>query len=364
MLKNLDVALLLTALAITALGCLAVRSATHDHPYLESCGAKQVLWLFLGLAVALLATLLDWQVFERVDGWIYGCNIALLTLVLIPGIGAQAGGAQRWINLGFFQLQPSELAKPAVIITLAALILANQETLGEFPTVVKSFLHICPSMLLVLIQPDLGTALAFIALWMGMMFVAGAKLRHVSSVIVAGIVLFSLAWSLDVVKPYQKERLTAFLNPNLSPLDAGYHVIQSQIAIGSGQLWGKGLFHGTQNKLNYIPEQHTDFIFTIVGEEGGFAGSVMVLGLYLMLLLRGVSLITENENPLGVLIGSGILSLLAFHVIVNIGMTMRVMPIAGVPLPFFSYGGSSMVSNMLMLGLLLGIGMRKQKLTF
>ncbi|MBI3920634.1 MAG: rod shape-determining protein RodA [Armatimonadetes bacterium] len=363
-LKNLDGVLLLSVVALGVLGCLAVRSATHDNPYLSGYGNKQVVWFVLGLGVMSLTLFVDWQFFERVNRWIYGINLALLSAVLVPGLGYEAGGAQRWVNLGYFQLQPSELSKPAIIITLAVLLLEHQDKIREFSTVIKSLLHVLPCMFLVLIQPDLGTALVIVALWLGMLFISGARLRHLAAIMVGGGLLFSLAWHLNLVRPYQKDRLAAFLHPDLSPLDAGYHVIQSQIAIGSGQLWGKGLFHGTQNKLNFIPEQHTDFIYTIVGEEGGFVGSTMVLALYLVLLLRGIQIVSENENPLGSLMGSGILSLLAFHVVVNIGMTMRVMPIAGVPLPFLSYGGSSMLSSMLLIGLLLGIGTRRQKLTF
>jgi len=363
-LKNIDLYLLGSAIVLAVLGCVVVRSATHDDPDLVRCAGRQILWVVLGLICLVLALVTDWQNFERWSSWIYGINMMLLTTVFIPGIGARAGGAQRWINLGSLQLQPSELAKVAVIICLAVWLLEHHEEIEDFSTVLRSLLYIAPPMLFVLAQPDLGTALVFFALWLGMVHVAGARLTHTLSILAGCLIIFALAWSTGLVKEYQKERLTAFVNPNLSPLDAGYHVIQSQIAIGSGKMWGKGLFHGTQNKLNFIPEQHTDFIFTIVGEELGFIGAVIVLGLYFVLLWRGIAIAGENENLLGTLLAAGIVSLFLFQILVNIGMTMRIMPIAGVPLPFLSYGGSSMISNMLLVGLLLGIGIRRQKLTF
>jgi len=241
-LKNLDAVLLFSVVCLAVLGCLAVRSATHDDPQLIGCAGKQVLWATIGVIALMLASLVDWQAFERLGGWIYGANIALLCAVFIPGVGTSAGGAQRWINLGFIQLQPSEISKAAVSVALAVWLLDHQEHVHEFPTVIRSLLYIAPPMLLVLIQPDLGTALVFFALWLGIVFAAGARMRHIVSVLGGCVLLFSLAWAMGFVRDYQKERLTAFLNPDLSPLDAGYHVIQSQIAIGSGRLWGKG-FH-------------------------------------------------------------------------------------------------------------------------
>jgi rod shape determining protein RodA len=216
--------------------------------------------------------------------------------------------------------------------------------------------------LLVLKQPDLGTSLVFLAIVFGMMFVAGISLRHLGAIVGAGLVFMPIFWHF--LKDYQKKRLTVFLDPNVDPLGSGYHIIQSKIAIGSGMLFGKGLFNGTQSQLNFLPENHTDFIFAVIGEELGFVGATIILLLYLVLLYRGIKIAGAARDNFGTLLATGITSMIAFHLLVNVGMTAGIMPVTGIPLPLMSYGVSALTTNLVSIGILLNIYMRRQKILF
>jgi rod shape determining protein RodA len=220
-------------------------------------------------------------------------------------------------------------------------------------------------MVLILKQPDLGTSLVLMSIWFGMLYIAGARVKHLALILAVGALMAFVAWHVPgVLKDYQKARLTSFINPEADPRGSGYHIKQSRIAIGSGQFTGKGLFKGTQSQLRFIPEQHTDFIFTIVGEEIGFLGSSILMLLYFGLMWRGASILSETEDYLGRLIAAGILSMFLFHILVNLGMTMGIMPVTGVPLPLFSYGGSNMLANLTAIGLLMGIYVKRHKIAF
>ena len=216
--------------------------------------------------------------------------------------------------------------------------------------------------LLVLKQPDLGTSLVFMAIFLGMLFVCGINLRLLGGLFAAGVAMMPLLWHF--LKDYQKMRIMVFMDPNVDPLGSGYHIIQSKIAIGSGMLFGKGLFQGTQSQLNFLPENHTDFIFAVVGEELGFLGVVVLLLLYLVVLWRGIKIAQDASDIFGRLLAVGITSMLAFHVLVNVGMTLGIMPVTGIPLPLMSYGVSSLTTNIMSIAMLLNIQLRKQKLLF
>jgi rod shape determining protein RodA len=216
--------------------------------------------------------------------------------------------------------------------------------------------------LLVLKQPDLGTSLVFMAIFFGMVFVCGIRLRLLGGIFAAGIAMMPLLWHF--LKDYQKMRIMVFMDPNVDPLGSGYHIIQSKIAIGSGMLWGKGLFEGTQSQLNFLPENHTDFIFAVVGEELGFIGVVCLLLLYMVVLWRGIQIAKDASDMFGRLLAVGITSMLAFHVLVNVGMTLGIMPVTGIPLPLMSYGVSSLTTNIMAVAILINIQLRKKKLEF
>ena len=217
-------------------------------------------------------------------------------------------------------------------------------------------------MMLIARQPDLGTALVLVAMTFGMMFIAGISYKMLAGIISAGILSLPLFW--QILKPYQRDRILVFFNPYLDPLGKGYHVIQSKIAIGSGKLFGKGLYQGTQSQLDFLPVKHTDFIFAVLGEELGFVGGVILISLYFMLLYYSIRVAFKARDLLGTYMVVGVISMWAFQILVNIGMNVGIMPVTGIPLPFMSYGGSSFIMNMMAAGLVLNVGMRRQKILF
>ncbi|MDQ3814033.1 MAG: rod shape-determining protein RodA [Armatimonadota bacterium] len=324
-------------------------------------GMKQAIWIVIGLTLLALVALSDYQWLMHLQFWIYISYLGLLAAVLVlPSHFAPIiNGAKSWIHFGPFVLQPAEFGKFAVLVTLAAFLCRRQERIREFSTVVWSFLYLTPAILLILKQPDFGTTLAILSIWFGMLFFGGARLRHLALVLLAGATLFGLAWKTGKLKQHQKERLAVFLNTDTDSRGAAYQVNQSQIAIGSGQITGQGWGKGMQNRAGYVPEKSTDFIFAVVAEELGFVGAATLILAYLFLLFRSATIAMTNENYFGALIAGGFTTLLAFHTIINLGMTMRVMPITGVPLPFFSYGGSSYVAFSLSIGLLQSIATRR-----
>jgi len=361
-LRHFDFTLIACALAIIAYGLLTIYSAGKGGDQGVSRVTKQVIWAVLGIATMLIMSSLDHKAYPRLAGRLYYANLVLLLAVL--AIGRSAKGAQRWLGAGPVTIQPSELAKVALIICLAVFFVKRIHQIREFPVVLQSFAYIGLPILLIFKQPDLGTALVLLVIWFAMLFLAGAKLRHLCAFALAGVLLFAAMWHTGILRPYQKQRLATFLNPESDPRATGYHVRQSKIAIGSGKFLGKGYLHGTQSQLRFIPEQHTDFIFTVVGEEFGFVGGAVLLLLYLGLLYRCAAIMTIAEDPLGRLIAAGALSMFFFQIVVNLGMTMGVMPVTGVPLPMFSYGGSSLLASLASVGLLAGVYSRRHKINF
>jgi rod shape determining protein RodA len=329
---------------------------------------KQIAWVAIGITVMLALALSNYQWLVHFQTILYVLNLAFLTLILVlpSSLAPTINGAKSWIRLGPVALQPAEFCKFATIICLAAFLARRQERIRDISTFGWSLLYLAPALLLILKQPDFGTMLAVLAIWFGMMYFGGARLVHLGIVAVLGVLLFGAAWKAGVLKPHQKERLAVFLEKDskLSGTREGYQIKQSQIAIGSGQIVGQGYTEGMQNRSGYVPENKTDFIFTVVAEEFGFVGGSILLFLYLVLLVRTAMVATTTENYFGVLIAGGFTALLAFHTIQNIGMTMRVMPITGVPLPFFSYGGSSYLAFSMCAGLVQSIAMHRKRAFF
>jgi rod shape determining protein RodA len=362
-LKDFDYTLLLGVMAIMAMGCLAIFSASGGGSrglhYLE----KQAMWMVLGAVCAVLCASVPTGLLQRQASRLYNLTILVLAGVLVMGHSSK--GAQRWIQVGGFQLQPSEFAKIALIIALAVFLVKRQDEIRSFKLFVLSFLYLAVPMGLIFKQPDLGTSLVLTAIWITMAFVMGTDRRNIA-ILVGGVLIGALVlWHLPgVLKDYQKNRVISFVNPAADPLGSGYHVTQSRIAIGSGRLTGKGIMQGTQRKLKFIPEQHTDFIFTVVGEEMGFAGAVVLLLLYFVVVWRALNIMSSTEDSVGRAITAGVAGMLLFHVFVNIGMTVGIMPVTGVPLPLFSYGGSSLMANMMAIGLIEGISMRRHRISF
>ncbi len=327
---------------------------------------KQAVSVALGLALMALVMTLDYLLLMYLQTWIYVFNLLFLgsLLVLPRSLAPVINGAKSWIHLGPLTLQPSEFCKVAVIITLAAFLTRRQERIGQWKTIGQSLLYILPPLIFIWKQPDLGTMLSVLLIWYGMLFFGGARWQHLVTIAVVGLSLFVGAWQFGGMKEYQKERLSVFLQSDSSARVGrgdGWQIKQSQIAIGGGGITGQGYGKGIQSHSGYMPENTTDFVFTVVAEELGFAGAATLIVLFLLLLLRTASLALTTDNYFGVLIAGGFTTLIAFHCVVNLGMTMRVMPITGVPLPFFSYGGSAYISFAICIGLLQSIALRARR---
>ncbi len=360
MLRYVDWPLVAFTVALLAGGAIALFSARAASPDPWAFLRLRLVHVVVGLAAMAAIMVLDYQVIAR--AWRPLLLGTILVLALVDVVGRTTLGAQRWISLGpLGSFQPSELAKLALIITLAKHI-AGHEDLRTWPTIVPILLHVVIPVALILKQPDLGTTLVIGAIVGTMLFAGGAPLRVLGALGASGLAVAPLLW--NVLHDYQRQRLLVFLEPGLDPLGAGYALIQSKIAIGSGQLLGKGLLHGTQTLLHFIPEQHTDFIFTVIGEEFGFVGAVIMLVLFALWLWRGMHIATEAKDRLGMLMAVGVTAMVAFHVFVNVGMTVGLMPITGIPLPFISHGGSALLLMLMATGLLLNVGMRRKKILF
>ena len=323
----------------------------------------------MALLGLVLIVLVDYHASERLHLVIYIGNILMLLFVLV--LGREVHGAKSWFALGPLGFQPSEFAKVAVIVTLARH-LANKESLSSAWDLASPLLHVALPLGLILLQPDLGTALVFIFITFSMLYMAGAKGWHLSVLVGVPLVLlivlifahFRFGLPLPIIKDYQLDRLTSFLNPARDAQRSGYNLMQAMIAVGSGRFVGKGFLHGTQGRLGYVPEHSTDFIFTIVGEELGFIGGFLLLALFFTLIWRGLRIAYQAKDKYGCLIATGVLAMLLFHVMENIGMNLGVMPITGIPLPFISAGASSMTANLWAIGLMENVWVRRQKIMF
>ena len=349
-----DMTLVVTYLVISAVGLLMVYSATA--PGLRARGLdptaelkEQAIFVVIGFIAFGIASSIDLMELKGFVGPIYVISIALLVLVLSP-LGESEGEAQRWIDLGLIQFQPSEVAKIAVVLMLASA-LSFAEVPLSWKTTMRAVVIVGVPAGLIFLQPDLGTMLVFAFVLLVMLFVGGATLRQLGFLGLATVVGTVGIFQLNLVKQYQINRLTAFLDPAGSDLNLTYNQVQSEIAIGSGGLLGKGLFEGSQTNLRFVPVQASDFIFTAVGEQFGFIGSVLILALFGVLLFRLLIIARNARSRFSFLVVAGIAAMLAFHVFVNIGMTVRIMPVTGLPLPFMSSGGTVFVVMSAALGL-------------
>jgi len=357
---NLDYTLLFAVVILCFYGILVLYSSTR----IESIGGepyfyvkRQSLWMIIGFLFLIFILFIDYHQVERYSAVIYFGVLILLVVVII--FGRSTYGARRWLSIGPFDFQPSEFAKIALIIFLADFLSKNKPKLDNFFYFLLPFAYAGLLILLVFKQPDLGTSLVYLAILIIMLFAVGVKIKYLILTFFVALSSVPLLWVF--LKEYQKKRLILFINPNLDPLGGGYNVIQSKIAIGSGGFLGNGLFSGIQSQLNFLPAQHTDFIFSVVGEELGFVGAILLLGLYAIILWRGVKIALEAKDLLGTLLATGAVAFLFFHIAVNIGMAMGMLPATGLPLPFLSYGGSFMISNLLVVGILLNVELHKIK---
>ncbi|MGI6626790.1 MAG: rod shape-determining protein RodA [Bacillota bacterium] len=366
--RRIDFWLLGAVLFLEILSLPLIDSATHSaggHYYAK----KQGILIVVSLIMLGLGTFIDYRDLVRLSPWILAGNLMLLAA--LPFIGKTVGGSTRWIPLGFFDLQPSELQKLVTILFTANLLCQRDGPPDSFWDMFPVYGWLAIPALLILKQPDLGTTLVIIVIATGTLYFAGAPGKLIFKLALAGlIVMLVLLWLYlyaGVPVPIEKhwiKRLTSALNPEKDPLGTGYQVLQSKIAIGSGTVWGKGLGQGTQNRLDFIPEQQTDFIFSVVGEELGFVKTLAVLSVYALLLYRCLVSAFESPDKEGTLVAGGVLIMFLFQILVNIGMTMGIMPVTGIPLPFLSYGGTALMVNAFSIGLVLNVSWKRYKILF
>ncbi len=372
LLKNLNYRIPLVVLCLIVIGFIAVSSAASSGlsggfmSYLRTQIAASV----LGIILLILIIFLDYRIFREYDIFIYGGIIFLLSYLLI--VGTTVGGGTRWLTLGPVSFQPSEVAKIFMILFLAAYLERHSDQLNNIKGLLKSLAFVLPPFFLIVLQNDLGTALVLMFIFVAMFYLAGGRARDIlivfggTGLILVLLITFHLALGtpLPFLRTYQLNRLIAFVNPGIDPQGIGYNIIQAQIAVGSGMLTGRGFMAGPQSQLGFLPEKHTDFIFAVLSEEFGFIGVVVVLGLYFLLIWQFINVMCQAKDRFGFLIVTGVAAMFFFHVLENVGMTLGVMPITGIPLPFISYGGSSMVTSLVAIGLVLNVNMRRKKIVF
>ena len=361
--RQFDFVLLGAAIVLTIFGILMIRSATLNaiDPDLINRVPDQIRFALLGMFVLLVLAAVDYRLLGGLHQWLYLIMIALLVLVFFFGVEGDAG-AKSWINIGI-RIQPSEIAKVLIIITLGHLLATNYEKMDRLTTLFKSLIHIGIPTAIIFIQPDLGMAIVFGVMWLVMVWAAGLRLKHIA---IFGLILtltapiaVPVAWSQ--MQDYQKQRITSFIFPESDP-DAYYNILQARISIGSGGLFGKGYAQGPQNTLRFLRVRHTDFIFSVIGEEFGFVGGVAVMvliGLVILRILRGARMAVD---PLGSLICYGVATFIFFQTVVSIGMNLSLMPVTGLTLPFISSGGTSLLSTLAGIGLAESVIMRRRRI--
>jgi len=358
LLLNFDWVFLLTVAFIALMGLTNLYSATHSSHHLGMpLFFKQLYYFLAGFGLILAIISVDYRILL---GWNYPLYIGALFLLLFSLLfGRSVANTQRWINLGFFYLQPSEPAKLALVITLASYYYRKDTGKGfSLKELMMPMLLTGLPFLLILKQPDLGTALMLIFIFVSMTLFVKLKWQTLAILTTTCLSAIPIGWKF-FLKPYQRQRIETFLNPEGDPLNTGYHIMQSKIAVGSGMKLGKGFMQGTQGQLDFLPERHTDFAFSVWAEEWGFVGSLVLLGSYFFMILWGLNIAVSSRDKFGVLLAFGIVSLIFWQAFINLAMVMGLLPVVGMPLPLFSYGGSSLLTTMIGIGILMNIRMRR-----
>lgn len=357
LIMNFDWPTLVTAGLISALGVLNIYSSTYPHPEgVTPLYLKQVYWLVLGFGVLFLILALDYRTLIRYGYPFYIFCLCLLVLVMV--IGRTTSGSQRWLPLKFISFQPSELAKIGLILVMARFFTEKELAQGySLRDLAIPFLLLALPALLVFKQPDLGTVVLLGFIFLSILIFMGVRSRAWLTLGAACAIAAPIFWFF--LKDYQKTRLRVFLDPELDPLKTGYHITQSKIAVGSGGFWGKGFLKGTQSQLHFLPEQHTDFVFSVWAEEWGFVGSFVLLFLLLFLVSRGLKIASNSKDRGGSVLAIGVSAMIFWQAFINIGMVVGIVPVVGVPLPLFSYGGTSLVTTLIGIGILMNVSMRR-----
>jgi rod shape determining protein RodA len=358
--ENFDWSIIWVLLGIISIGLLSLYSALYPQIQAnatQNLFIKQLMWLSVGLTVMFCALLVDYQSLKTVSLWLYLFAVLLLAAVLV--IGKEVNGSKRWLELAGFQFQPSEFMKAAIVIQLASYFSSQEiQPYPSFRKLIVPILTMLAPILLILAEPDLGTAITIGTISVTIIFFMGVRWRYiVTTLLLIGPSLWPI-WE-HVLKPYQQRRILILLRPDLDPLGAGYHIRQSKIAIGSGMLWGKGFLNGTQNKLHFLPEKHTDFIFSVWAEEWGFVGCLVLLVLFATLIVLALRVARRSKDRYGSLLVVGMTGLILWQGLINIGMVIGLLPVVGITLPFVSYGGSSLISLCFAIGMIENVSMRR-----
>ncbi len=367
--RHVDLTLLVVTASLVVIGLFAIYSATSQTLRQDGLDPlsrvnKQVATAVLGFIVLLVMMTFDYRFLKVYAGFIYGITLFLLLILQIPGVAGGEGTTSNYIDIpgvSLLQISPSEFAKIGLIVILSAMLSELRTPVPMLSDVVRVLMVAGLTMGLVFINVEIGTTIVLTAITVGILVVAGTRAKHLIALAAGAIILIVLAFQLNVIKSYQVDRLTAFFDSGNAAEDARYNLEQSEIAVGSGGMFGRGYLHGTQTNLDYVPEQHTDFIFTVIGEEFGFFGSVFVLGLFAALLWRAIRIAYLSKDSFGTYLATGVASMFAIQMFVNVGMVIGIMPITGIPLPFLSYGGTAMLVNFVAVGILLNVHMRRFK---
>jgi rod shape determining protein RodA len=366
LLQNFDWISFITVIVISAIGVMTIFSATRQPGQAAQSPLfiKQIVWLLIGLLGLIVFVSFDYIWLSRISVPLYGTGLVLLLVVLV--MGKTGMGAQRWVSIGPLTFQPSEFFKLIFIIMLGQYLCLLRGPMGMTQLIKVFFVVVFVPFVLLFKQPDLGTAIVVLLIFLLMSLSKGLQKKALVLIVLLGLVslpfLGNIMWS--GLKDYQKNRLVAFIDPGVDPSGIGYHINQSKVAIGSGEFLGKGYLNGTQGPFRFLPERHTDFIFACFAEEWGFVGSVFLLGLYLLLFLRGLDTARKAKDEFGRLLALGITFMFAIYFFINVGMTLGMMPVVGIPLPFMSYGGTALLSNFISVGVLINVRTRRFSLFY
>ena len=356
LLGKLDTTLFVAIIILISLGLITIFSTSYSSVGTDFLNfKKQFIFSIVGVILMASISFFDYRALKNYTGLFYIIFCLILVAVLFFGISIR--GTTGWFDFSFFNFQPSEFVKIIAIIVMAKYLSKTANYFNDLKKVVVSGMYMSLPIILIFLQPDFGSALVLFFIWLSMLFVSGINKKYIILILFFGLALFAGSWNF-ALKDYQKDRIINFVNPQSDPLGSGYNVIQSTIAVGSGNIWGKGLGHGSQSQLNFLPEKHTDFIFAVIAEELGFVGVVFVLGLFGIVFHRIFKIASETQDNFGKLIVLGASFMIMFHMVVNIGMNMGIMPVTGIPLPFISYGGSSLVSFLIIIGIVQSVYMK------
>lgn len=362
--KQFDYLFFGSVLILSLVGMMVLSSAVkneQNNSVLFTQGAS----IAIGIVLALLISVIDYKDFKTIGIVLYAVSLLLLVVVLFKGVGLEEWGAKSWLQIPIIKqtIQPSEIAKITFVVITAVFFERIKEKQSSFKDVIKLVIYAAVPIALILRQPDIGTSLVFMFMFAVMIFICGIPYRYIFITVGTFLASAPLLWFF-VLAEYQKNRIRVFLNPESDPLNNGFQVIRAKLAIGSGQLFGKGLYQGIQTQSNGVPINDSDFIFTVIGEEFGFIGAIVVIVLILVILLRGLMIARISRDSYGSFLVVGLISMMGFHFIENIGMCIGVLPVTGIPLPFVSKGGSAMITNFIAVGIILSVSMRRKRAIF